>query len=409
MNNRIVVQKYGGTSVRDADRIKNVAGRIIETVKEGNSVVAVVSAPGDTTDRLMEMAYSITPQPDERELDVLLSTGEQQGISLVAMAIKQAGFTAVSLTGAQVGIITDNAHSRARIKSINTEKLKKALEKHNVAIVAGFQGVSMEENITTLGRGGSDLSAVALASVLKADVCEIYTDVDGVYSTDPSVVPQARKIDEITYDEMLEMASAGAGIMQSRSMEVAKKNNIKLHIRSSLKEDNFRRGTIVMEETKDLEQVVVRGVTLDTDQVKMTIVDVPDEPGVAAKIFGSLAEGNINVDMIVQTSPHEKGVNDISFTVDKSRLKDAADMLEKVREEIGAGRILTDESVAKVSIIGVGMRSHAGVAARMFEVLAKNSINIEMISTSEIKISCVVEETEGEKAVKALHNEFCEE
>ncbi len=409
MSKRIVVQKYGGTSVRDAQRIKNVAGRIIDTVREGSSVVAVVSAPGDTTDRLMDMAYSITPQPDERELDVLLSTGEQQGISLVAMAIKQAGYNAVSLTGAQVGIVTDNAHSRARIKSISTDKVKKALDEGNVVIVAGFQGVSLEENITTLGRGGSDLSAVALASVLKADVCEIYTDVDGVYTTDPSIVPQAKKIDEITYDEMLEMASAGAGIMQSRSMEVAKKNNIKMHIRSSLKEHNFSRGTIVMEETKDLEQVVVRGVTLDTDQVKMTIVDVPDEPGVAAKIFGALAKGNINVDMIVQTSPHEKGLNDISFTVDKSRLKDASDILASVKEEIGAGRILTDESVAKVSIIGVGMRSHAGVAARMFEVLAKNSINIEMISTSEIKISCVVEEAEGEKAVKALHNEFCEE
>lgn len=408
MNKPIIVQKYGGTSVKDADSIRNVASRIVRTMKSGKDVVVVVSAPGDTTDRLMDMAYSISKRPDERELDVLLSTGEQQGISLVAMAIKEMGCKAISLTGAQVGILTDSFHSMARIKSIDTQKIKKALDDGNIIIIAGFQGISEDENITTLGRGGSDLSAVALASVLKAENCQIYTDVDGVYTTDPSLVAEACKIDEISYDEMLELASSGAKIMQSRSMEVAKKNNVKLYIRSSLKIDEEGGGTIVMKETKDLEQVLVRGVTLDEDQVKMSIVNLPDKPGMAANVFGNLAKENINVDMIVQSSAYKRGYNNISFTVNHQSVNNAIEILEKVKNELDGEEVIVDKNVDKVSIVGIGMKSHAGVAARMFEVLAKNDINIEMISTSEIKISCIVTDKTGKEALKALHKEFCE-
>ncbi len=404
----IVVQKYGGTSVRDADRIKNVASRILRAAESGKRVVAVVSAPGDTTDRLMEMASSITSEPPERELDVLLSTGEMQGMSLLAMAIHELGSRVVSLTGAQVGILTDSEHSRARIKKIDTRKILSALEEGNIVIVAGFQGVSADDNITTLGRGGSDLSAVALAAVLGAGVCEIYTDVDGVYTADPSVAEKAFRIERITYDEMLELASAGAGVMQSRSMEVAKKHSVRLSIRSSLA-DERKGGTIIMEDTKDLEQVVVRGVTLDEDQVKMSIEGIPDRPGIAAEIFGALAAESINVDMIIQSSAYKTGLNTISFTVSHGRLKRAREILDGLEREMGAERVVVDEDVHKVSIVGIGMRSHAGVAAKMFEVLAKNSINIEMISTSEIKISCVVPGKYGKDAVKALHREFCEE
>ena len=403
----LVVQKFGGTSVRDAERIKNVASRIVQTVKSGKDVVAVVSAPGDTTDRLMKMACSISSCPSERELDVLLSTGEMQGISLVAMAIHELGFKAVSLSGAQVGIITDSVHSRARIKRINTEKILSSVKSGHIVIVAGFQGVSADENITTLGRGGSDLSAVALASVLKAEACEIYTDVDGVFTADPSVVTCAGKIERITYDEMLELASAGAKVMQSRSMEVAKKHKVRLLIKSSLRKDG-KGGTTVMEETKDLEQVVVRGVTLDEDQVKMSIENLPDRPGIAARLFGALAAEGINVDMIIQASAYKSGRNDISFTISRRHVKLAHTKLKEIAGELGADDIIVDEDVCKVSIVGIGMRSHAGVAARMFEVLAKKGINIEMISTSEIKISCVVPGDSGKEALRALHSEFCE-
>ncbi|MEA3506951.1 MAG: aspartate kinase [Elusimicrobiota bacterium] len=403
----IVVQKYGGTSVGDAAKIKRVASRIIRKKESGKSVVVVVSAPGDTTDRLIEMAGSISPNPEIRELDMLLATGEQQGIALVAMAIHEQGHNAISLTGHQVGIMTDSAHSRARIKSINTKKLKKELARDNIVIVAGFQGISVEENITTLGRGGSDLSAVALATVLDAEACEIYTDVDGVYNTDPSVVPEAKKIDKISYDEMLEFASAGARVLQSRSVEVAKKNNVKVVIKSSYIEEEKNSGTIIMKETKDLEQVAVRGVTLDKNQARMSIVGVPDRPGIAAKIFGDLAKENINVDMIIQSSAHETGINDISFTVNHEMLKKAVEICSRIKGELGATGIITDENVAKISIIGIGMRSHAGVAAKMFELLSDNDINIEMISTSEIKISCVIDAKEGKSAVKILHKEFC--
>ncbi|MFW6133997.1 MAG: aspartate kinase [Elusimicrobiota bacterium] len=408
MSRPIVIQKYGGTSVGDAEKIKKVARRIVQTMKKEKEVVAVVSAPGDTTSRLMDMAYSISKNPDERELDVLLATGEQQGISLVAMAIKEMGYKAISFTGHQVGIVTDSFHSRARIKKIDTSKVIKALDEGNIVIVAGFQGISEEENITTLGRGGSDLSAVALAAVLDARACEIYTDVEGVFTADPSIVKNARKINEISYDEMLELASSGAKVMQSRSLEIAKKHNIVINIKSSMNNNSKESGTMIMKETKDLEQVVVRGVTLDEDQVKMSIMGVPDKPGMAAQIFGSLSKENINVDMIIQSSAYKSGENDISFTVDHSRLNRAREILEKVKNKIGAKEIIVDEDVDKVSIVGVGMRSHAGVASKMFEVLAKKGINIEMISTSEIKISCVVSRNKGKTALKELHHEFCE-
>ncbi len=409
----VVVQKFGGTSVKNPRRIKNVAEIIYSKVKKGYHVVAVVSAPGDTTDRLVDMANKITSCPTEREMDVLLSTGEMQGMAFVAMALNEIGCKAVSLTGSQVGILTSSAHSRARIKSIDAKKIYDSLARGEVAIVAGFQGVSEDDNITTLGRGGSDLSAVAIASVLKAKVCEIYTDVDGVYSSDPSVVKGAKKIDSITYDEMLELASAGANVMQSRSMEVAKKHKVKLHIKSSLKREE-KGGTVVMEETektdeaKGLEDVFIRGVTLDEDQVRISIERVPDKPGVAAKIFGVLARDGINVDMIIQSSAYSSGVNDISFTIGHSRIDEARRILQEIKDEIGAKEIIIDEKVDKVSIVGIGMKSHAGVAARMFEVLSKKSINIEMISTSEIKISCVVSAKKGKEAVRELHNEFCE-
>jgi aspartate kinase len=404
----IVVQKYGGTSVRDAERIRNVAGKIIKAKEAGNDVVVVVSAPGDTTDKLTEMAYSISDRPDVREMDMLLATGEQQGISLVAMAIKEMGHQAISLTGAQVGVMTDSAHNRAKIKDIKTATLRKALDEGHIVIVAGFQGISEEDNITTLGRGGSDLSAVALASVLQADVCEIYTDVDGVYTTDPRIVKAARKIDQLSYDEMLEFASAGAGVMQARSMEVAKKNNVKLHIKSSLKEDTEGGGTIIMKESKNMEQAVVSGVTLDEDQVKVTVIDVPDKPGVAANIFGVLAEANINVDMIIQSSAHKGGINDISFTIGHNRVNEAREILEKEKSSIGTAEVIISEDVDKISIVGVGMKSNPGVAARMFDVLSKHGVNIEMIATSEIKVSCVIPHKKGEAALKALHKEFCE-
>ncbi len=408
LSKSIIVQKYGGTSVGDAERIRNVANRIINTMKSGKEVVVVVSAPGKTTDKLMEMAYSISKRPDERELDVLLATGEMQGISLVAMAIQELGYKAISYTGAQVGILTDSSHCMARIKSIDTSTIKKALGGGNIVIVAGFQGITEEEHITTLGRGGSDLSAVALASVLEAEECQIYTDVDGVYTADPSKVPGASKIDEISYDEMLELASAGAKVMHSRAMEVAKKYDIKLHIKSSLKEDNSKgAGTVVMKETKDLEQVVVRGVTLDEDQVKVSLIDVPDEPGIAAKIFGMLAKGNINVDMIIQSSAHNSGINDISFTINHQRLSNAIEILEDAKKSINIKEVIVDEDVVKVSIVGIGMKSHVGVAAKMFDILAERSINIEMISTSEIKVSCVILKEKGQEALTELHKAFC--
>jgi len=398
----LIVQKYGGTSVEGPERIKRVASRIIETKKRGNRVVIVVSAPGDTTDKLIETAREITQSPTDREMDMLLSTGEQMSIALLAMAINARGEEAVSLTGGQVGIVTDETFTKARIKKINTRNIERELSKDRIVIVAGFQGITAKKDITTLGRGGSDLTAVALASVLKADQCEVYTDVAGVYTADPRIVPDAKKIDRISYDEMLELASLGAQVMVPRSVEVAKKFNVDIHVRSSF---NDEEGTVITREVSRMEEVEVSGVTYDKDQVKVAITHVPDRPGIAARIFGALGAGNVNVDMIIQSSA-EGGINDISFTVNRGDLKKTLDIMEKVKREIGAKELIYDDGVAKVSIVGVGMRSHSGIASKMFSALAEESINIEMISTSEIKISCVIKEKDTEKAVRAIHRKF---
>jgi len=398
----LIVQKYGGTSVAGPERVKKVARRIIMTKKKGNRVVIVVSAPGDTTDRLIATAQQITDSPPDREMDMLLATGEQMSIALLAMAINALGEKAVSLTGGQVGIVTDETFTKARIKKIDTKKITRELNKDKIVIVAGFQGITADRDITTLGRGGSDLTAVALASVLKADQCEVYTDVSGVYTADPRIVPDAKKIDRISYDEMLELASLGAQVMVPRSIEVAKKFNVDIHVRSSF---NDEEGTVITKEVSRMEEVVVSGVAYDKDQAKVAITDVPDRPGIAAKIFGALGEGHVNVDMIIQSSA-EGGINDISFTVNRGDLKKTLDIMEKVKREIGAKELVYDDGVAKVSIVGVGMRSHSGVASKMFSALAEENINIEMISTSEIKISCVIKEKDTEKAVRAIHKKF---
>lgn len=401
----LIVQKYGGTSVGNIDRIKNVARRIAEYRAQGHKLVVVVSAMSGVTDNLIKMAKEIMPIPSERELDVLLATGEQTTIALTAMALHSINVPAVSLTGAQAGIITDRTHTKAKIKNITPKRIHELLEKGNVVIVAGFQGETPEGLITTLGRGGSDLTAIALAAALKADLCQIYTDVDGVYTADPRVVPNARKMDEISYDELLEMASAGAKVMQSRSVEFAKKFGVVFEVRSSM---NNNPGTIVKEETKSMEDVVIRGVALDKNQAKITVVAVPDRPGIAAQIFKALADAAINVDMIVQNVSHGDGkrTTDVSFTVDKADLLKAKKVIDGLKDSIGFKDILADEKIAKVSIVGVGMRSHSGVAAKMFDVLAKEGININMISTSEIKISVVIDLDKGEQAARALHSAF---
>jgi len=399
----LIVQKYGGTSIAGPERIKRVARRIIETKKRGNRVVIVVSAPGDTTDELIKAAQQITRSPSEREMDMLLATGEQMSIALLAMAIHALGEEAVSLTGGQVGIVTDETFTNAKIERIDTKKIEKELSNDRIVIVAGFQGITAERDITTLGRGGSDLTAVALASVLKADQCEVYTDVAGVYTADPRIVSDARKIDRISYEEMLELASLGAQVMVPRSIHVANKFGVDIHVRSSF---NDEEGTVITREVSRMEEVVVSGVAYDKDMVKVAITDVPDRPGIAAKIFGALGEKKINVDMIIQSSAVGAGVNSISFTVARGALKKTLDTMEKVKQEIGAKGLVYDDGVAKVSIVGVGMRTHSGIASKMFSALADESINIEMISTSEIKISCVIKEKDTEKAVRAVHRKF---
>jgi aspartate kinase len=379
-----------------------VARRVVSYKQKGCSVVVVVSALGDTTDELIELANQINTEPSEREMDMLLSTGEQISVALLAMAIHTLGFEAISFTGLQVGIITDNSHTRARIIKINSEKIKEELEKDKIVIVAGFQGVTLDQNITTLGRGGSDLTAVALAKELHANECEIYTDVEGIYSTDPRLEPKAKKLPEITYDEMLEMASLGAQVMQARSIEVAKKFNVPIHVRSSFSKET---GTMIIREVKRMEDVLVTGVTLNKNEAKITICDVPDHPGVAARIFKELSEGGVSVDMIVQNVSHTRKT-DISFTVTKAHLVKAIKIVKKAAGAIGTGEILQDEDIARVSIVGVGMKSHPGVAATMFETLAQEKINIEMISTSDISISCIIKKKSAEKAVKTLHSKF---
>ncbi|MCX5657264.1 MAG: aspartate kinase [Candidatus Omnitrophica bacterium] len=400
---KLIVQKYGGSSVANPERIKNVAKRIVSYKKKGYNLVVVVSALGDTTDELIELAHQITNDPPEREMDMLLSTGEQVSCALLAMAIEKLGCEAISFTGIQVGILTDSTHTKARIINISNERVIRELEKGKIVIVAGFQGVNLQQDITTLGRGGSDLSAVALAKVIGARLCEIYTDVDGIYTADPRIVPDARKIPRISYDEMLEMASLGAQVMQARSIEFAKKFKVPLCVRSSF---NNKAGTYITEEVDNmLEGPVVSGVTINKNEAKLTLCDVPDKPGIAAKLFKKIASSGVNVDMIVQ-NVSRTGRTDISFTVGKSDLKKALKIARSVARQIDAVDVIKDEDIARVSVVGVGMRSHPGVASQMFDALAEHRINIEMISTSEISISCVIKKRFVHEAVKVLHNAF---
>ncbi len=398
----VIVQKYGGSSVADAQKIMNVARRVAETTAGGHRLVVVVSAMGKTTDSLVALAHQITPTPDPRETDMLLATGEQVTIALLAMALHSLGFKARSFTGAQVSLVTDAAHTKARIRRIGGERVRAALEAGEIVIVAGFQGVSPDNEITTLGRGGSDLTGVALAAALPADVCEIYTDVDGVYTADPNVVPDARKLPRISYDEMLEMASLGAKVLQSRSVEFAKKYGVPVHVRSTFKADP---GTLVTREDSGMEEAVVTSVTHDRNQAKVSILRVPDRPGVAAQVFGAVADQNIVVDMIVQNISRD-GFTDMSFTLPRGDRARAVAALEDVARRVGAEGVQFNDRVAKISIVGVGMRSHSGVAARMFAVLSKEGVNIQMISTSEIAVSCVVDDKYAELAVRALHEAF---
>jgi aspartate kinase len=399
----LVVQKYGGTSVGDVERIRNVARRILNTKNQGHELVVVVSAMAGETDKLIRLAQQVTPVPDERELDVLVSTGEQVSIALLAMALKSMNCDSKSYLGFQIKIATDSVFGKARIASIDSEKMRQDLKDGRVVVVAGFQGVDDSGNITTLGRGGSDTSAVAVAAALEADVCEIYTDVDGVYTTDPNVYPKARKLSKISYDEMLEMASLGAKVLQIRSVEFAKKYDVPIHVRSSF---NDNPGTIVCKEDKEMEKVVVSGVTYNKNEAKIEVMRLPDIPGVAAKLFQPIADANIVVDMIIQTSSIEKGCADVAFTVPKTDFAKTLQIVKETTKDFGGKEVKFNEDIAKISIVGVGMRSHSSVATRMFSALAKEGINIHMISTSEIKISCIIDSKYTELAVRALHDAF---
>ena len=398
----LIVQKYGGTSVGTPERILNVARRVIASQQEGNSIVVVVSAMSGVTDGLIKLARDVSTQPTEREMDVLLATGEQTTIALTAMAINALGGKAVSLTGAQAGIITNGIHTKAKISNIAPRKVRQYLKEGFVCIVAGFQGQTLEGRITTLGRGGSDLTAIAIAAAVKADMCEIYTDVDGVYTCDPRVVPNARKIDVIAYDELLEMASSGSKVMQSRSVEFAKKFKVPFEVRSSF---NTNRGTIVKEESIGLENVVVRGVSIERKQAKVTITNVPDKPGTASRIFTALSEANVIIDVIVQ-NVSVSGSTDISFTLSADELEKLGDLIDRVAAEIGAGQVTKKSGIAKLSVVGIGMRSHSGVAATLFEGLGHGGVNIQMISTSEIKIAVIIDEAQIELAAKLAHTAF---
>jgi aspartate kinase len=399
---RLVVQKYGGTSVGTPERIRNVARRLIETQREGCRVVAVVSAMAGVTDDLIRLAHEIAPKPTKRELDRLLATGERGAGALTAMAVNALGGRAISVSGAQAGILTDRVHTKARIANISPKQILELLEDDYIVIVAGFQGQTADGETTTLGRGGSDLTAIALAGALNADACQIFTDVEGVYTCDPRVVPDAQKVEEISYDELLEMASAGSKVMQSRAVEFAKKFGITFEVRSSFKP---AAGTVTREETPSMEDVVVRGISLDRHQAKLTIAGVPDKPGIAGRIFSTIAASHIVVDMIVQTVS-ASGTTDISFTIHEDELEDARKVLMPIVTEIGASKLYTASSVAKLSVVGIGMRSHSGVAARMFECLGQAGINIQLVSTSEIKIAVVIDEKDAERAARAIHAEF---
>ena len=398
----LIVQKYGGTSVGTPERIRNVAKRVIETQQAGNQVVVVVSAMSGVTDSLIKLAKEVSPNPAEREMDVLLATGEQTTIALTAMAINALGSKAVSLTGAQAGIITDAVHTKAKIAQLTPKKIHGFLKAGNIVIVAGFQGESGDGQITTLGRGGSDLTAIAIAAAVKADLCQIFTDVEGVYTCDPRVVPTARKLDEISYDEMLEMASSGSKVMQSRSVEFAKKFGVLFEVRSSF---NSNPGTLVKEETMSMENVVIRGVSLERNQAKVTIAGVPDQPGTAARIFNTIAEAGLIIDMIVQNISLA-GTTDISFTLNKDDLAKAKLALEPVVKAIGANQLLAQDGIAKLSVVGIGMRSHSGVAAKLFDALSQSGINIQMISTSEIKTAVILDESKIAEAANVAHEAF---
>jgi len=398
----LIVQKYGGTSVGNPERIKNVAKRVLATQQDGNKVVAVVSAMSGVTDSLIKLAKEIDPDPNEREMDVLLATGEQTTIALLAMALQSLGAKAVSLTGAQAGIVTDGLHTKAKIANITPKRVHEFLDDGNIVTIAGFQGTTPDGQITTLGRGGSDLTAIAIAAAIKADICQIYTDVDGVYTSDPRIVPNAQKIDEISYDEMLELAALGSKVMQARSVEFAKKFGVVFEVRSSF---NNNPGTIVKEETPKMEDVVIRGVAVDKSQAKVTIAGVPDKPGIAARVFKTVADANVNIDVIVQ-NVSEKGFTDISFTVASNEAAKAAKALQPVVKEIGARDATSTADIAKLSVVGIGMRSHPGVAAKMFETLASSGVNIDMISTSEIKLSVIIALKDAEKAARAVHDAF---
>ncbi len=398
----LIVQKFGGTSVANIEKIKNVAEKIIKEKKAGNQVVVVLSAMAGETDRLINLAHSASDLPDAREYDSLISTGEQVTVTLLAIVLNEMGYKARSFLGFQIKILTDQIHQKARISLIDTGAVKKELKKGTIIVVAGFQGVDKDNNITTLGRGGSDTSAVALAAALKADQCDIYTDVDGVYTTDPNVCNKARRLEKISYDEMLEMAMMGAKVLQPRSVEMAKKYNVPVYVKSTFSDKG---GTLVTREDKDMEREIISGVTYDRDQVKITVVHVPDQPGVAASLFTPLSDKNIFVDMIIQNASSE-GFTDLTFTVSKKDLKEAQKIVDSTAKIVGAKKVEVDDQVAKLSVIGVGMASHSGVAAKMFKTLAAEGVNIMMISTSEIKISCIIQRKYMELAVSVLHDAF---
>ena len=398
----LLVQKYGGTSVGTPERIRAVARRVLETQRAGHRIVVVVSAMSGVTDNLIKLAHDVSSAPTTREMDVLLATGEQTTIALLAMAIDALGARAASLTGAQAGIVTDGFHTKARIANITPKGILHLLEDGQIVIVAGFQGQTMEGQITTLGRGGSDLTAIAIAAAIEADVCQIFTDVDGVYTCDPRIVPDARRLEELSYDEMLEMASSGSKVMQSRSVEFAKKFGVRFEVRSSF---NNHPGTMIIDETPSMENVVIRGLSVEKNQAKVTVNGVPDQPGTAARVFNALASAHVIIDMIVQ-NVSARGATDISFTLNKADLPAAQAALQTVVEEIGAAELTARDGIAKLSVVGIGMRSHSGVAARLFDCLGKHGINIQMITTSEIKIAVIIEESAVAKAVRIAHENF---
>lgn len=398
----LIVQKFGGTSVADLDRIRNVAKRVARTFDQGNEVVVILSAMAGVTDNLIRMANQVTESPDKRELDVLLATGEQTTAALLAMTLRAMNYAAESILGHQAKVVTDCAFGNARILDIGADPIRALVQNRKIVVMAGFQGCDINGNITTLGRGGSDTSAVAIAAAIKADICEIYTDVDGIYTTDPNICPRARKMARVSYDEMLEMASLGAKVLQIRSVEFAKKYNVPVHVRSSFSDEE---GTMVVNEEASMEKLLVSGVTCDKNQARITLKKVPDQPGVAAKVFSPVSEAGIVIDMIIQNM-RSGGQTDLTFTVPETDFKQAMAIAEQVAKEIGAEEVLGDQNIAKVSVIGVGMKNHSGVAAKMFATLASENINIRLISTSEIRISCVVTEKYAELAVRVLHSAF---